>query len=97
MKDSSLILCATFWAPLDLISPMVMAALFVDGVAQGLAVDGKAVVGLAVNRIPVLQGTVEVLGIDPDQANDAPASVADNALHPSAKRDGRRPLPGARR
>ena len=49
-----------------------LTARFIDGIAHGLAVDGEAFVGLAVDGIPALQGAVEVLGVDADEhiAND---------------------------
>jgi len=51
---------------------MGLVAVRVDGIAHGLAVDGEAFVGLAVDGIPALQGAVEVLGVDADEhiAND---------------------------
>ena len=45
-----------------------LAALFVNGVAHRLAVDGEAVVGLGLGRIPPLQGAVQRLGVDADEA-----------------------------
>lgn len=40
---------------------------FVDGVAQGLAIDGQALVFLAEGRIPLLQRTVEQRRINAHQ------------------------------
>ena len=45
-----------------------LAALFVNGVAHRLAVDGEAVVGLGLGRIPPLQGAIQRLGVDADEA-----------------------------
>ena len=44
-----------------------LLALFVDGVAHGLAIDSQALVLLAVGRIPLLQRSVEQNRINADQ------------------------------
>ena len=43
---------------------MRLATGLVDGVAQGLAVDGQALVGSGVLRVPALQGAVEQRRVD---------------------------------
>ena len=49
-----------------------LAPWVVTGMAHGLAVEGETFVGLAIDRIPSLQGVVELDRIDADQhiAND---------------------------
>jgi len=51
---------------------MLLTALGIDGVAHRLAVDGQAVVGLALSVVPALQGLVEGYRINAHQhvAND---------------------------
>ena len=39
----------------------------IDGIAQGLAVDGKTFIFLSVSFVPTLQGSIQIHGIDPDQ------------------------------
>jgi len=39
----------------------------IDGIAHGLAVDGKTSIFLGVGFVPTLQGSVQMHGIDPDQ------------------------------
>ena len=46
---------------------MRLLALFVDGVAQRLAVDGERLVVPAVLLVPALQRAVELFGVDADQ------------------------------
>ena len=53
---------------------MGLIALIIDGVAHGLAVDGKTFVFLGVGFVPTLQGSVQMHGIDPYQ------DIADNRL-----------------
>ena len=67
----------------------------VDGVAQGLAVDGDGVVGAAVRGVEALQGAVELVGVDAHQdvADDELAGhLVAAAAVPAAE-----PLAGARR
>jgi len=46
----------------------------INGIAHGLAVYGKAFVVVGIGLIPVLQGSVKMDGIDPDQ------DIADNVF-----------------
>ena len=46
---------------------MGLMPLIIDGIAHGLAVDGKTFVFLSVGFIPTLQGAVELSGIDANQ------------------------------
>ena len=43
-----------------------LISLVIEGVAHGLAVDGQAFVS-ALGVVPLLQGPIQVLGIDADQ------------------------------
>jgi hypothetical protein len=45
-----------------------LMSLFVEGVAHGFTVDGEAFIGLAIGCIPTLQGAIESLGVDADEA-----------------------------
>jgi len=51
---------------------MGLMPLIIDGVAHGLAVDGKTFVLLSVGFVPTLQGSVQLYGIDANQ------DIADN-------------------
>ena len=53
---------------------MSLMALIIDGVAHGLAVDGKSFILLSVDFVPALQGSVEMHRIDADQ------DIADDVL-----------------
>lgn len=71
---------------------MGLLALVIDGVAHGFAIDGEAVVGFAMGRIPTLEGAVEVLGIDADEqvaydvfARHQAATVVAAAAEPFAR------------
>ena len=46
---------------------MDLAACFIDGVTQGLALNGKPFIFFGELRVPALQGTIETIGIDTDQ------------------------------
>jgi Na+-transporting NADH:ubiquinone oxidoreductase subunit NqrD len=53
---------------------MGLVPLIIDGVAHGLAVDGKTFVFLSVGFVPMLQGSVQMHGINTDQ------DIADDGL-----------------
>lgn len=46
---------------------MDLIAVFIDGVAHGLAVNGQAFVLLAIDLVPTLQGAIDVFGINADE------------------------------
>ena len=78
---------------------VLLPALRIDGIAHRLTVDGQAVVGLTMSRVPALQGLVEGYRINahPHVANDvwardqavpvfAPATEPLTGLAPEALR-----------
>lgn len=46
---------------------MSLIPVIIDGVAHGFAVDGQTFIVLGRGLVPVLQGSVQMDGIDPDQ------------------------------
>ena len=68
---------------------MGLMSLVIDGVAHSLAVDGQTFILLGIDLVPLVQGSVQMDGIDPDQnitddvfAGDDVAAVFITATEP---------------
>ena len=59
---------------------MCLIPLIVDSVAHGLAVEGKTFVMLGIGFVPVLQSSVQMDGIDPDQNITDDVFAGDNIV-----------------
>jgi len=70
-----------------------LAAVVVDGIAHGLAIDGEAFIDASKLRIPALQGLVEFGGINPNQdiAQDGFAGHRIDVVAVAASEAGARP------